>query len=72
MHALTWLWTVCRETEAFKDVKFHCTVHDSILVQTPKGLDLTKLVEQMCVDTAAHYNLPVPLHCDIDRGNYWQ
>jgi len=72
MFALTWLWTVCQETEAFKDVKFHMTVHDSILVVTPKGLDLTKLVEQMCADTAAHYNLPVPLHCDIDRGNYWQ
>jgi DNA polymerase I-like protein with 3'-5' exonuclease and polymerase domains len=73
MYALYWLWVVCRSTpELHRAVKFRMTVHDSILMQTELGLDLTKIVEQMCKHTAAHFNLPVPLHCDITTGIYWQ
>ena len=73
MYSLYWLWVVVRNTPEYNDkVKFRMTVHDSILLQTEKGLLLEKLVEAMCTYTSQHFNLPVPLHCDIETGEYWQ
>ena len=73
MYALYWLWVVMREHKYYKEnVKFRMTVHDSIMLEIKQDVKIEAIVNQMCKDTATHFNLPVPLHADVERGSYWQ
>ena len=73
MYALYWLWVVMRSYPYYQDnVKFRMTVHDSIMLETKEDVKIETIVNQMCADTATHFNLPVALHADVERGKYWQ
>jgi len=73
MYSLYWLWVVMREYEYYKEnVKFRMTVHDSIMLEMKDNVKIEAIVNQMCADTVAHFNLPVDLHVDVDTGDYWQ
>jgi DNA polymerase I-like protein with 3'-5' exonuclease and polymerase domains len=62
-----------REYEYYKEnVKFRMTVHDSIMLEMKDNVKIEAIVNQMCADTVAHFNLPVDLHVDVDTGDYWQ
>jgi len=67
MFALTWLW---RHTE---NVRYILTVHDSIIIESPQdSLYIKSMVEEMCKQTSAFFNLPLDLHCDVDHGTHWK
>jgi len=67
MFALTWLW---RNTEG---VRYILTVHDSIIIESCKdSVYINSMVEVMCKQTSANFNLPLQLHCDVESGTHWK
>ena len=67
MYALYWLWT------NRKTWKYLLTVHDSIIIETSMTLaDVETAAYDMCAATTAHFNLPIALRCDVERGRHWQ
>jgi len=70
MYALHRLWVICRSNKV--DCKFRMTVHDSILVEMPKGGNPIRLMQLACEQTEKYYNLPVKLSFDIKTGSTWQ
>ncbi len=67
--ALSYLWHDMR-AECL-DVRYLMTVHDSILIEKPIGLDLSKYYDTACRDTQVSFNLPVTLEYDVVTGNTW-
>lgn len=60
--------------EAYKmDMYFRATVHDSILVETGRGLGYVKaLAEWVALEVGAMYNLPCDLKLEVEHGYYWK
>ena len=66
MFALSWLYKNY-------DLRYLLTVHDSIVVESVRGRhEIELIVTDMCAAIKYHYNLPLDLHCDVDRGTTWK
>jgi len=72
MWALTWLWRAIRVSGYSDKVKFIMTVHDSIVLEVQHGTHVDVITKAMCAETVKHFNLPVPLECDVESGQYWK
>lgn len=70
MAALLHMWASMRRD--YLGVKFRMTVHDSILIEKPAGLDLDKYYKAACTYVEGKFNLPLPLEYDVESGKTWQ
>ena len=72
MSALHYLWVAVHVSGAAGFIKFRMTVHDSIVLEVKKGVNLSHILDKMCEYVVNKYNLPVALHVDVESGDYWQ
>ena len=70
MNALWYMWMCCKEDDT--DVRFLMTVHDSILTEKKKGLDMRKYYRAACQHVELTFNLPLSLEYEVTSGDTWQ
>jgi DNA polymerase I-like protein with 3'-5' exonuclease and polymerase domains len=71
MRGLHHLWCTVRDQYIMDVVQFRMTVHDSILLERPKGVDLMPEYQEMCAYIESHFNLPVKPEVDVEAGSTW-
>lgn len=54
------------------DIKFVLTVHDSILLEVPKGLSIQTILDQACKKVERDFKLPVALGMSEESGPTWK